>query len=119
MRRTETNAAPLRTITFTGKNAGIVGFFMWWAAVSAGLVILAVIIRRWVLAIAGIALFAIGRLAGGYFSKAGLRDHEAHGLRCRKCGQPVDFDQVFSSPVPQDHLARCRYCDEPFGKISD
>jgi hypothetical protein len=122
MKRTEASAAnPIRSITFTGtgKNSGLVRFFMWWVFASLGLVMVSVIVRRWMLAIAGMALLAIGKLAGEHFSKAGLRDHEEHGLRCRKCGQLVDFDQVFKSPVPQDHIARCRYCNEPFGKISN
>jgi hypothetical protein len=85
-------------IVVKGSNYPIVRFFMWVALASFAIMFIALWLSKFVLAAVGFTLLLIARGAGDYFhSKESGRQN---GLRCQKCGQPVDLKQA-SEPLPQ------------------
>lgn len=107
-------------ITFKsrGRHSRLVNFLMWAALASASLTLISAFLFEWVLAAVGFVLLVIAQKAGKHFSKMDLRDLDEQGLTCERCGQGVDLNRVASGPVPEDRLARCGYCGEPFGRFS-
>jgi DNA-directed RNA polymerase subunit RPC12/RpoP len=103
-------------IAVKGSNYPIVRFFMWVGIASFAMMFIALWFSKFALAAVGFTLLVIARGAGGYFQSMGPGGQD--GLRCKKCGQPVDLLQALSSAPPTDRVARCQYCGEPVGKFS-
>jgi len=104
-------------IRVKGPNYAIVRLFMWLGLASFALMFVALWLSKFTLAALGFILLLIARLAGDYFHRKGSDSQD--GLRCKKCGQPVDLQQALSTAPPIDRVARCHYCGEPFGKFSN
>jgi DNA-directed RNA polymerase subunit RPC12/RpoP len=104
-------------IRIKGSNYPTVRFFMWVALASFAMMFIALWLSKLVLAAVGFILLLIAWGAGHYFHSKGLGSQK--GLRCKKCGQPVDLRQALSTAPPNDRVARCHYCGEPFGEFSN
>lgn len=104
-------------IRIKGSNYPIVRFFMWVALASFAMTFIALWLSKLVLAAVGFTLLLVAQRIGAYFNRKRLEDRD--GLRCQKCGQPVDLRQALSTPHSDDQVARCHYCGEPFGKFSN
>ncbi len=104
-------------IVVKDSNYPIVRFFMWVGLASATMTFIALWNSKFVLAAAGFVVLLIAQRTGAYFNGKRLARQDA--LRCQKCGQPVDLRQALSTTPPDDRVARCPYCREPFGKLSN
>jgi len=104
-------------VVVKGSNYAVVRFFMWVAIASFAIFFIALWLSKLVLAAVGFVVLIIARLAGSYFHGKGSGSQD--GLRCRKYGQPVDLRQALNTAPPDDRVARCHYCGEPFGKFSN
>jgi DNA-directed RNA polymerase subunit RPC12/RpoP len=104
-------------IRIKGSNYPIIRFFMWVGLASFALMFVALWRSKFTLAAVGLTLLLIARVAGNYFHRK--ESASQNGLRCQKCGQPVDLQQAISTAPQDDLVARCHYCGEPFGKFSN
>ena len=105
-------------IVVKGSNYPIVRFLMWVALASFAMMFIALWFSKLVLATVGFILLLIARVAGNYFH--GKRSSSQDGLRCEKCGQPMDYRrQALGTDSPGDRVARCHHCGAPFGKFSN
>jgi DNA-directed RNA polymerase subunit RPC12/RpoP len=104
-------------IVVKDSNYAIVRFFMWVGLASATVTFIALWHSKFVLAAAGFVVLLIAQRTGAYFN--GKRSARQDALRCQKCGQSVDLRQALSAAPPDDRVARCPYCREPFGKFSN
>jgi DNA-directed RNA polymerase subunit RPC12/RpoP len=104
-------------IAVKDSNYPIVRFFMWVGLASAAMMFIALWLSKWVLVAVSFTLLLIAQRAGSYFNRKRL-DNQS-GFRCQKCGQQVDLRKALSIAPPDDRVARCPYCREPFGKFSN
>jgi hypothetical protein len=104
-------------IRIEGSNYPIVRFFMWVGLASFAMMFIALWLSKFTLAAVGFTSLLIAQVAGDYFHRKGSGSQD--GLRCKKCGQPVDLQQALSTAPPTDRVARCHYCGEPFGEFSN
>ena len=104
-------------IVVKDSNYPVVRFFMWVGLASGAMMFIALWLSKWELVAVSFALLLIAQRAGHYFN--GKRLAKQGGFRCQKCGQPVDLQQAISTAPPDDRVARCPYCKEPFGKFSN
>jgi len=86
-------------IRIKGFNYPIVRFFMWVALASFAMMFIALWLSKLVLAAVGFILLLIAWGAGYFLHSKGLDSQK--GLRCQKCGQPVDLRQALSTAPPR------------------
>jgi len=105
-------------ITFNGLKHRSMRWNMWLAILAFVVIVGAGFLHNGKLFIAGWVLLFAALIVGKRLARTAVRHHEEHGLRCEKCGQVIELERWDrSEQIPEDQIARCQYCGEPFGTI--